>query len=141
MSFSSRVREELSNHIPEARHCQIAEIAAIFGMCGRVIYTEKGKINTEASDTLCHVAIVCRKFLCQNVFFLFIYYNLKCGLFCLSLQGNAHHLFDNVRDLAGRQSHSVLNPCCYHALNPRGAKPCAVTQLLAKQVGLHAPHA
>lgn len=44
MSFSSKVREELSNHIPEARHCQIAEIAAIFGMCGRVIYTERGKI-------------------------------------------------------------------------------------------------
>ena len=47
MSFSSRVREELSNHIPEARHCQIAEIAAIFGMCGRVIYTEKGRIYTK----------------------------------------------------------------------------------------------
>lgn len=44
MSFSSKVREELSNHIPEARHCQIAEIAAIFGLCGRVIYTERAKI-------------------------------------------------------------------------------------------------
>ena len=44
MSFSGKVREELSNHIPEARHCQIAELSAIFGFCGRVIYTEKGKI-------------------------------------------------------------------------------------------------
>lgn len=47
MSFSSKVREELSNHIPEARHCRIAEIAAIFGMCGKVIYTEKGRIYTK----------------------------------------------------------------------------------------------
>lgn len=36
MSFSGEVKEELSRYLPRARHCQIAEIAAIFGMCGRV---------------------------------------------------------------------------------------------------------
>ena len=36
MSFSSRVKEELSRRIPDARHCRIAEISAILGMCGSV---------------------------------------------------------------------------------------------------------
>lgn len=36
MSFSSKVKEELSRQIPPARHCQIAEIAAILSLCGRV---------------------------------------------------------------------------------------------------------
>ena len=36
MSFSSRVKEELSRQISPARHCQIAETAAILSLCGRV---------------------------------------------------------------------------------------------------------
>ncbi len=36
MSFSSDVKEELSKQIAKARHCQIAELAAIIGMCGRI---------------------------------------------------------------------------------------------------------
>ena len=35
MSFSSDVKEELSTRIDMARHCQIAEFAAIMGMSGR----------------------------------------------------------------------------------------------------------
>lgn len=35
MSFSSRIKEELSRHMSPARHCQIAEIAAILSLCGR----------------------------------------------------------------------------------------------------------
>ena len=51
MSFSSKVKEELSRQVNRARHCQIAEIAAIIGMCGRIQVTEKSryfvKIHTE----------------------------------------------------------------------------------------------
>lgn len=51
MSFSSEVKEELSRQVNRARHCQIAEIAAIIGMCGRIQVTEKSryfvKIHTE----------------------------------------------------------------------------------------------
>ena len=36
MSFSSKVKEELSRQISTARHCQIAEIAAILSVCGQV---------------------------------------------------------------------------------------------------------
>ena len=36
MSFSSRVKEELSRQSASARHCQIAETSAILSLCGRV---------------------------------------------------------------------------------------------------------
>ncbi|RGZ01838.1 DNA-binding protein WhiA [Clostridium sp. AM58-1XD] len=51
MSFSSRVKEELSRQISSARHCQIAEIAAIISLCGRIQISEDDKycikIHTE----------------------------------------------------------------------------------------------
>ncbi|MCI8373298.1 MAG: DNA-binding protein WhiA [Lachnospiraceae bacterium] len=36
MSFSGDTKEELSRQISRARHCQIAEIAAIISLCGRI---------------------------------------------------------------------------------------------------------
>ncbi len=36
MSFSSHMKEELSRQLSPARHCQIAEIAAILSLCGRI---------------------------------------------------------------------------------------------------------
>ena len=51
MSFSSRVKEELSRQLSPARHCQIAEIAAIISLCGKIQIDEDDKycikINTE----------------------------------------------------------------------------------------------
>lgn len=35
MSFSGEVKEELAKHISPARHCQIAELAAIMNFCGQ----------------------------------------------------------------------------------------------------------
>ena len=35
MSFSREVKEELAGHISPARHCQIAELSALFSMCGQ----------------------------------------------------------------------------------------------------------
>ena len=40
MSFSSEVKEEITRVISPARHCQIAEIAAITSLCGRVQISE-----------------------------------------------------------------------------------------------------
>lgn len=37
MSFSSKVKEELSHHISNARHCQLAELSAIYQFCGRFV--------------------------------------------------------------------------------------------------------
>ncbi len=36
MSFSSNVKSELSHHFGSARHCNIAELAAIINMCGEI---------------------------------------------------------------------------------------------------------
>lgn len=51
MSFSGKVKEELSTQIASARHCQIAEIAAIISMCGSIGISSSDrysiKINTE----------------------------------------------------------------------------------------------
>jgi DNA-binding protein WhiA len=43
MSFSSNVKDELSRQISPGRHCQIAEIAAIVSLCGRVIISTDDK--------------------------------------------------------------------------------------------------
>lgn len=42
MSFSSEIKEELSRQLPGARHCRLAEIAAILSFCGRVTEEENG---------------------------------------------------------------------------------------------------
>ncbi|MDK2808306.1 MAG: cell division protein WhiA [Clostridiales bacterium] len=51
MSFSKNVKEELSRQLTPARHCQIAEIAAITSLCGSIIMNEHNeyfiKIHTE----------------------------------------------------------------------------------------------
>lgn len=50
MSFSGMVKEELSRQIGTARHCRIAELAAITGTCGRMVHFSGGdilKIQTE----------------------------------------------------------------------------------------------
>ena len=47
MSFSSKVKEELSKDCNSPRHCCIAETAAIISMCGRVIFDEKDRVRIE----------------------------------------------------------------------------------------------
>ena len=43
MSFSARVKEELSHQLSKARHCQIAELAAILSLCGKIHIDPHGK--------------------------------------------------------------------------------------------------
>ncbi len=43
MSFSSEVKTELAKHISPARHCQIAELAAIMNFCGQYGRDGEGK--------------------------------------------------------------------------------------------------
>ncbi|MCD7817951.1 MAG: DNA-binding protein WhiA [Lachnospiraceae bacterium] len=50
MSFSQEVRQELSAQVASARHCRLAELAAIIGMTGEVFQDDEGcgiKIRTE----------------------------------------------------------------------------------------------
>ena len=43
MSFSGDVKRELCEVLPGSRHCRIAELAAILGICGKITVDEKGK--------------------------------------------------------------------------------------------------
>lgn len=51
LTFSGEVKEELSRHQAEKEHCRIAEIAAIIGMCGKVVIDSRErysiKVRTE----------------------------------------------------------------------------------------------
>ena len=55
MSFSIKVKNELANHISNATHCRVAELAALISMCGSVIIDEnndyKIRIKTETQPT------------------------------------------------------------------------------------------
>lgn len=53
MSFSSSVKQELVKHISTARHCKIAELAALVSASGRILESENGVslyIQTENED-------------------------------------------------------------------------------------------
>lgn len=47
MSFSSEVKEELENKIDSAKHCQIAEFAALMAFCGRIRRSSGGEMQVE----------------------------------------------------------------------------------------------
>lgn len=51
MSFSGNIKEELAQQWNPARHCQVAELAALISMCGSVVINSRGeyciKIHTE----------------------------------------------------------------------------------------------
>ena len=55
MSFSSKVKKELEEHISNAAHCRIAELAALISMCGSVIIDENNhyaiRVRTETEPT------------------------------------------------------------------------------------------
>ena len=65
MSFSSEVKEELTEYVPRGRHCLIAEVTAIIVICGRVRITETGKyrlfIHTENIYTVKKYSILLEK--------------------------------------------------------------------------------
>lgn len=54
MSFSGSVKQELVRQLPSARHCQIAELAALFDLNGRIRRSRDGneylEIRTENYD-------------------------------------------------------------------------------------------
>ena len=47
MSFSGMVKEELSRQISSARHCRIAETAALLSACGRITSDGSLRLQTE----------------------------------------------------------------------------------------------
>ncbi len=59
MSFSHKVKEELSGITAGARHCQLAELAALIGMCGHVCTTTSGRLYITASSENRGIIVKC----------------------------------------------------------------------------------
>ena len=52
MSFSATVKEELAEHVGTARHCQLAELAAIIEFCGKVSQNGKHLLFETENETI-----------------------------------------------------------------------------------------
>ena len=50
MSFSGSVKEELLRCIDSARHCQIAELAAVLAFDGEIVRLGQGQIDLRVSS-------------------------------------------------------------------------------------------
>lgn len=59
MSFSGNVREELSKQWSSARHCQIAELAALVSMCGSIVINSCGRYSVKIHSENLAVARKC----------------------------------------------------------------------------------
>jgi hypothetical protein len=59
MSFAKEVKEELSRQVNTARHCKIAEIAAIISLCGHIYISEEDKYSLQIRTEIISVARKC----------------------------------------------------------------------------------
>lgn len=56
MSFSQNVKEELSRQFSPARHCQIAEVAGMIGLTGRIIISAQDRFSVKIQTESLYVA-------------------------------------------------------------------------------------
>ncbi len=59
MSFAGQIKEELLDQIGKARHCQIAEIIALFSGCGQVLFLDDGRCQIKFATENLTVAKKC----------------------------------------------------------------------------------
>ena len=115
MSFSARVKEELSHQLSKARHCQIAELAAILSLCGKIHIDEEDhfsiRIHTE------NVAVARKYFTLLKKT-----YNIDTDVKISEEQMRS--VIDKVGDLSEPVSPLLIkNSCCQRAFL-RGAFLC-----------------
>lgn len=108
MSFSSEIKEELSRQIPVARHCQLAEIAAILRFCSHVTEGEEGlysvKMHTE------NLAVARKYFtLLRKTFNIKISVSVRQNK---SFHGSRSYEVTSYADLAAVRNVLVQNICC-----------------------------
>lgn len=116
MSFSSEVKEELEGVIPDSRHCQLAELAAIIHFGCRVVQEEDGERKiTLLSENL----FVTRKYftLLKKTFIINNADKVLQAIKVLDEGGTLHQLSGEISPLL------VRNSCCRRAFL-RGAFLC-----------------
>lgn len=125
MSFSSIVKEELSKKISGARHCQIAELAAIYSFCGG--FVQKNKENSYIFFNFENVLVANKCFtLMKKAFTIYsgcdfvnqIAYDEKS----LTISVNDKELCEKIQDAL--ESFSVTERTCCRRAYLRGAYLC-----------------
>ncbi|MCI6330776.1 MAG: DNA-binding protein WhiA [Lachnospiraceae bacterium] len=125
MSFSSIVKEELSKKISSARHCQIAELAAIYSFCGS--FVQKNKENSYIFFNFENVLVANKCFtLMKKAFTIYsgcdfvnqIAYDEKS----LTISVNDKELCEKIQDAL--ESFSVTERTCCRRAYLRGAYLC-----------------
>ena len=125
MSFSSIVKEELSKKISGARHCQIAELAAIYSFCGS--FVQKNKENSYIFFNFENVLVANKCFtLMKKAFTIYsgcdfvnqIAYDEKS----LTISVNDKDLCEKIQDAL--ESFSVTERTCCRRAYLRGAYLC-----------------
>ena len=125
MSFSSIVKEELSKKISGARHCQIAELAAIYSFCGS--FVQKNKENSYIFFNFANVLVANKCFtLMKKAFTIYsgcdfvnqIAYDEKS----LTISVNDKELCEKIQDAL--ESFSVTERTCCRRAYLRGAYLC-----------------
>ena len=125
MSFSSIVKEELSKKISGARHCQIAELAAIYSFCGS--FVQKNKENSYIFFNFENVLVANKCFtLMKKAFTIYsgcdfvnqIAYDEKS----LTISVNDKELCEKIQDAP--ESFSVTERTCCRRAYLRGAYLC-----------------
>jgi len=125
MSFSSKVKEELAQKIGNARHCQLAELAAIFEFCGSFVQknSENGSIFFNLENVL--VANKCFTLL-KKAFTIYSDSNLSDSIIFdekfLEIKISGHELVESVH--SALTSYSVTEKSCCRRAYLRGAYLC-----------------
>jgi len=129
MSFSSEVKEELEKVVPDSRHCQLAELAAIIHFGCRIDRAEEGKRKiTLLSENL----FVSRKYFTLSKKTFIINVNADKVLQAIKVldeNGVLHQLSEEISPLL------IRNSCCRRAFL-RGAFLC-VGSMSNPQKGYH----
>ena len=117
ISFSSEVKEELEKVIPNPRHCQLAELAALIHFGCRI---ETGKSGTEETKIISENSFVARKYftLLKKTFIITV--NVLTVLQAVKIldeEGCIHPLSEEINPLL------IKNSCCRRAFL-RGAFLC-----------------
>ena len=115
MSFSSLVKDELSRQSTNARHCQIAEIAAVISLCGR--------IQISANDKYM-VRIHTENFAVARKYFTLLKKTYNIDTDVKISEEQMRNVIDKIGDLSEPVSPLLIkNSCCQRAFL-RGAFLC-----------------
>ena len=98
MSFSARIKEELSRQMSPARHCQIAEIAAILSLCGVIQISGDDRYTIKIHTENVTVARKCFTLLKKT-------FNIEADI---SIRRNAHLGKNRVYSVCVKQHEDAL---------------------------------